>query len=48
MGLDPESILKSASIQLRDRIISTEKIANKPLDELSKDKINQLWKQTKV
>ena len=47
MGLDPESILKSASIKLKDRIISTEKISNKPLDELSKDQLNQLWKQTK-
>lgn len=47
LGLDPEMLLKTETVKLRDRIISTEKKTEIPLDELSKEKLEELWDSEK-
>ena len=43
LGFDPEILLKNETLKLRDKIISIEKKTEIPIDELSKEKLEELW-----
>ena len=43
LGFDPEILLKNETLKLRDKIISIEKKTEIPIDELPKEKLEELW-----